>query len=169
MKIVLARHGETDWNASNRFMGRIDIPLNEQGKEQALTLKEKLAEYNFDCCFCSSLSRAKETAEIVCDGKCDVVCDDDVMERSGGDLEGKVVESWEEFSLDKTKESDEELFVRAKRFLERLKQTDYDCVLIVSHNGLLNNLRYCILENQDELEPSYIPNCGFEVYEISKD
>ena len=70
MKIVIARHGETDWNAGNRLMGRIDVHLNENGRKQTEILKEELEDFDFDICFSSPLSRAKETAEIVCDGKC---------------------------------------------------------------------------------------------------
>ena len=42
MKIILARHGETPWNAAGRYQGQIDIPLSETGEAQARKLGERL-------------------------------------------------------------------------------------------------------------------------------
>ena len=83
MEVVLVRHGETDWNSDGRLMGQKDIPLNDKGREQAEVLRNKLANMSFDCCYSSPLSRAKETAEIICKGKCDIICDDNLKERFG--------------------------------------------------------------------------------------
>lgn len=168
MKIVLVRHGETDWNLDGRLMGQKDVPLNEHGREQAKILRERLSDIDFDCCYVSPLSRAKETAEIICDGKCDVFYDDNLRERYGGEMEGLVIDNWGDYENDKTAETDAEILERAKAFLEFLKQTSRDCVLVVSHNGLLKNLRHLILEKDGEVnyDVGNLPNCGFEVYEI---
>ena len=167
MEIVLARHGETDWNLSGRLMGRRDVPLNENGRKQAETLRDKLVEMDFDCCYSSPLVRARETAEIVCDGKCEVVYDDNLMERHGGGLEGKIVNNWGDFEKDETIETDAEILARARQFLKMLEKTGYKRVLVVSHNGLLKNLRYCILGEVGELDYSKgnFENCGFEILE----
>lgn len=63
--ILLARHGETDWNAENRFQGHADPPLNERGRAQARELAGKLRDERVDAVFTSPLRRARETAEIV--------------------------------------------------------------------------------------------------------
>jgi uncharacterized phosphatase len=63
--IVLARHGETDWNRERRFQGRADIPLNDAGRAQARELAERLRSDSVSVLYTSPLRRAAETARIV--------------------------------------------------------------------------------------------------------
>jgi probable phosphoglycerate mutase len=63
--ILLARHGETDWNRDNRFQGHADPPLNESGRTQAAELSAALADEPLAAAYSSPLRRAFETAEIV--------------------------------------------------------------------------------------------------------
>lgn len=66
MKIVLCRHGETDFNVEKRLQGtRINHHINERGKKQAALIAEKLKDYKFDHVFSSPLIRCKETVEII--------------------------------------------------------------------------------------------------------
>ena len=64
-EILLARHGETDWNRDNRFQGHADPPLNELGREQAQVLAEALAGERLNAVYTSPLQRAAQTAELV--------------------------------------------------------------------------------------------------------
>lgn len=168
MKIVIARHGETDWNAEKRLMGQIDIHLNKNGRKQAKSLKEELKNFNFDICFSSPLARAKETAEIICDNKCEIICDADLSERYGGELEGKIIDNWGDYFNNKTVETDAEVFNRAKNFFEKLKNTNYQTVLIISHNGLLKNLQHCIFEKTTPLDytENNLKNCEYKIFEV---
>jgi len=64
-RIILVRHGETDWNKQGRFQGQIDIPLNQNGKAQAKAASNFLKCIPIQRAFSSSLSRPKETAQII--------------------------------------------------------------------------------------------------------
>jgi len=64
-EILLARHGETDWNRENRFQGHADPPLNEVGRAQSAELAATLAHEPIAAVYSSPLRRALETAETV--------------------------------------------------------------------------------------------------------
>lgn len=63
MKILLARHGETQWNAEGRYQGQEDIALSTTGERQAHALGDRLREVRIDRAVASPLSRARRTAE----------------------------------------------------------------------------------------------------------
>jgi probable phosphoglycerate mutase len=64
-EIILVRHGETDFNASETFRGRADVPLNEKGLRQAQLLGEYLRDEKIDAVYSSPLQRAVKTAEAI--------------------------------------------------------------------------------------------------------
>lgn len=64
MKILLARHGETPWNAEGRYQGQVDIPLSDLGIAQANALGERLKSLRIDRAVASPLSRATRTAQL---------------------------------------------------------------------------------------------------------
>lgn len=61
-RLLVVRHGETDWNRQQRFQGQIDVPLNATGMAQAARVAERLAADRHDALFSSDLQRARETA-----------------------------------------------------------------------------------------------------------
>lgn len=65
LRILLVRHGETDWNKESRFQGFRDIPLNETGRLQGRKAAEYLAAIPFNAAVTSPMLRPKETAEII--------------------------------------------------------------------------------------------------------
>lgn len=74
-KLILLRHGQSLWNAANKFTGWVDVPLSEQGRAEATIASCKLKnnKYHIDVCFTSMLFRAMETA-VICLTECDEIC-----------------------------------------------------------------------------------------------
>jgi probable phosphoglycerate mutase len=67
--LLLARHGETDWNREGRWQGHADVALNDRGREQARELAARLRDEPIDVVVASDLKRAHETALIVAEMK----------------------------------------------------------------------------------------------------
>jgi broad specificity phosphatase PhoE len=90
MRILLARHGETAWNAEGRYQGQEDIALSPVGEAQARALGERLRDVHIDRAVASPLSRAKRTAELALgDARIDMLTTDaGLMEIAHGEWEG---------------------------------------------------------------------------------
>lgn len=91
-KLVIVRHGQSQWNLENRFTGWIDIDLSPAGEEEALKAGNKLKEYKFDEAFTSDLKRASRTLDIILKeiDQTDIPVQHDkaLNERMYGDLQG---------------------------------------------------------------------------------
>jgi len=91
-RLVLLRHGESQWNLENRFTGWVDVPLSPRGIEEAKNAGIKLRNFIFDRAFTSVLQRANETLRLVLDavGQPNIPIDKDkaLNERMYGDLQG---------------------------------------------------------------------------------
>ena len=91
--LVLIRHGQSVWNAANRFTGWTDVELSEKGEIEAADAGIKLADVRFDVVHTSGLIRAQRTADIVMSkntvsGKISTRMDERLNERHYGDLQG---------------------------------------------------------------------------------
>jgi len=92
LRLLLVRHGETEWNRASRFQGQIDIPLNENGRQQGEKAAEFLKEVPIDFAVSSPMQRPKETAEIILQPHSNVPLElqDALKEISHGLWEGKL-------------------------------------------------------------------------------
>lgn len=92
LRLLLVRHGETEWNRMSRFQGVKDIPLNENGKKQAQKARDFLQNIHLDFAVTSPLLRPKETAEIILENhpQISLVEKTDLQEISHGLWEGKL-------------------------------------------------------------------------------
>ncbi|MFO5493732.1 MAG: histidine phosphatase family protein, partial [Cuspidothrix sp.] len=91
VRLLLVRHGETEWNRQGKFQGQIDIPLNDNGRNQAGKAAEFLKNVNIDFAVSSTMSRPKETAEIILKNHPNLILElfDGLREISHGLWEGK--------------------------------------------------------------------------------
>jgi broad specificity phosphatase PhoE len=89
-RILLARHGQTAWNAAGRLQGHTDIELDSTGREQARALADAVRDVGITRVWSSDLARARETAAIVATelGLPPPAVDPDLRERSFGVFEG---------------------------------------------------------------------------------
>ena len=139
----LVRHGETDWNRQGRFQGTRDIPLNDEGRNQALRLAESW-DGKGDVLISSPLSRAWETAEIlgIALGLPEPAFNPLLVERHYGSGEGLTqVERLERFpdGIVPGVEAPELIRARARKFLEILADEHRGRrVVAVSHGGFIN-------------------------------
>ncbi|MEH2028212.1 histidine phosphatase family protein [Nostoc sp.] len=92
VRLLLVRHGETDWNRQTRFQGQIDVPLNDNGRQQSQKAGEFLQEVAIDNACSSTMLRPKETAEIILKQHPNVKLElqDGLREISHGLWEGKL-------------------------------------------------------------------------------
>ena len=91
--LVLIRHGQSVWNAANRFTGWTDVELSPKGEDEAAAAGKELADLSFDVVHTSALVRAQRTAEIVMlhnrsSGDIPTRYDERLNERHYGDLQG---------------------------------------------------------------------------------
>ena len=91
--LVLVRHGQSIWNAEDRFTGWVDVPLSEKGIEEARQAGRLLREanYRFDVAYTSVLSRAEDTLKLMLEEmkvELPVIRDAALNERMYGDLQG---------------------------------------------------------------------------------
>ncbi|MCC2640628.1 MAG: hypothetical protein K0S45_1041 [Nitrospira sp.] len=91
-KLVLIRHGESQWNLENRFTGWVDVPLSPKGIDEATAAGKKLAGFTFNRAFSSVLARANETLRIILEelGQTTIPIEKDkaLNERMYGELQG---------------------------------------------------------------------------------
>ena len=155
-RLLLVRHGVTEFNTNRRFLGYSDIALSADGYRQIEQLRDRLASERIDAVYSSDLKRAIETAEIISSGRnLDIMPCPELREANYGDCEGltfseigsrypEVAEKCVNFTLElefPSGESFREFIKRTSKFLDRLaKHAPTETLLIASHNGPLKVL-----------------------------
>jgi broad specificity phosphatase PhoE len=145
-RVLLTRHGQSEWNALGRWQGQADPPLSDRGRRQAHEAARALGAV--DAIWASDLRRAAETAVIIGDdmGVGPVVLDADLRERDAGEWTGltraEIEQRYPGFLPDGRRppgwESDELLVARAQRTLERIADAvPAGDVLVITHAGLV--------------------------------
>lgn len=157
--LVVLRHGQTDLNASGRFQGQADIPLNAVGIAQAEAARRRLAGVTFDAVYSSPLSRALDTARLI-RPDADIATDPRLMEIDVGSWSGR---TWDEvkaempdyerhyangvdFRRSATGETLAEVVARGLPAIEEIaRRHPGGLVLVVAHGLLLNRVIHALL------------------------
>ncbi len=160
-RLLLVRHGLTEFNIMRRFAGYTNIEMSAAGYAQVEKLRDRLINEKIDAIYSSDWKRAMATAELISVGhNVDIVACPELREANYGDAEGLTFDEIKQlypgvagaithFSL-KLKfpggESFNEFVERVSTFLDRLnKHAPSETILIVSHNGPLRVLIWRLL------------------------
>lgn len=141
-RLYLVRHGQTAWSLTGQHTGRTDIPLTEQGEEDARKLADRLLAVKFNRVFTSPLRRARRTCELAGLGEVAEI-EPDLMEWDYGDYEGQRPEEirkarpdWSVFRDGAPGgESAVQVCERADRLIARLRKLEGN-LAIFSHGHL---------------------------------
>ena len=173
-KLLIIRHGQSEWNALGRWQGQADPPLTDVGENQAKKATKKLG--LFDSIVSSPLQRAKNTASIISEitGVGPVTTEVGLIERDAGPWQGltriEIEKGWPGF-LDSGQRPDgyepnPDLLLRIFAVLRRISKNSRisDSILIVSHAGIVH-----ALENLLDQPSMKVPNLGGRWVEFVED
>lgn len=182
MKIILVRHGQTNYNLKDLCNGLPSkkVYLTALGKKQAQAAALKLAKTKFEAIFISKLYRSGQTADIINRyHKVRVYSDKRLNDRLMGEFEGKrasLFYAWRNKHkkpwavIPKGGESYLDLEKRVKLFLSDLSKKNYKTVLIVSHLTVIAVMKgyFKHLSNRaiDKLTEKNIPNCKVMIFNL---
>jgi broad specificity phosphatase PhoE len=175
-RLLLARHGETDWNSVGRWQGHADPPLNERGRRQAAELADRLAGDGIAAVYSSDLARASQTARVVAERLgLDVVEDPGLREIDVGSWSGLTraeVEQrfpegyarWLGGEIGHDGETREQLAVRVVDATQTIAgRHEGETVLLVTHGGVIRALRRHAAGDPGDA----VANCGTATFALA--
>lgn len=178
--IYVVRHGHTDWNKQKITMGRKDIPLNDTGIKEAYDTSKILENINFDLIICSTLERAKQTADIINKNRNNqIIYDERIVERNLGSLEGKPYTTdnnqiWDinlnidSNGIETMKDFKSRVYSFIEEILEKYPEKD---MLLVTHGGV-SALINCYFNDslyEGLISSKFLKNCDYACYDTKKD
>jgi alpha-ribazole phosphatase/probable phosphoglycerate mutase len=183
----MVRHGETEWNRSFKYQGSSDVPLNEDGLEQARRIGVRLSAVAPDRVLASPLSRARRTAEIIMEhnpSAAAIELREELRELSFGVWEGLTIqeikkidarkyEKWRKAPFSCSPEGGEtfiEVFERSKLFAGELIKigSPGEDTFVVAHGGVLRAVVAALMgfDDIDLLWRMRLDNCSITVIDI---
>ncbi len=162
-KLLLVRHGDTEFNSTHRFLGHTDIELSPEGVEQVKKLRDRLASETIDLVYASDLRRAALTAQMLTSThKVKIVTSPELREINYGEVEGLTFEEiksrypdvarccvdWSQDLKFPGGETFEEFTGRIGKFSPKLRNATEQTILVVAHGGPLRVL-LCYLLGMD--------------------
>lgn len=171
-RLVLVRHGRTEWSVSGRHTGRTDLPLLPEGERDAEALRGPLQAFDVELVVTSPLARARRTAELA--GLTSATVDEDLLEWDYGGYEGLTTpqiresrgDDWTVFDGgvvpgDTPGETVEEVAARASRVLQRVAPVlDGKDVVLVGHGHALRVLTATYLRQEPRFGAHIVLDAG---------
>ncbi len=155
-RVIMVRHGQTEWNIANKRQGHLDSPLTEQGIGQAKALARRLTRERFSALYSSDLGRAMQTARIIAETTGHkIIADSRLRERHLGIFQGlvgdQIKEKYpEEYKLHRSLgpdyvipggESVREQVARNLDYLNEIAAKHFgETIVVITHGGVLSGL-----------------------------
>ena len=178
MRLLLVRHGQTEWNVTNRAQGHIDIELDATGHQQARALAPFLAQFEIQRVLSSDLKRCQQTiAPFLQKSPLEVQLREDLRERTFGEMEGQIyteLHQWMRGEAERLGVPEHEVRPTGGESMadvwKRLDQVEGDIfaesrtTLVVSHGGALAQLLSKIIRGSNETPRAFrFSNCGVTI------
>lgn len=177
LRLLIIRHGQTQWNLESRNQGHADIELNDTGVSQAKQIAEALRNETIDALYASDMKRTVATAnEIKLQSNVEVIQDVRLRERDYGTWEGKTHEEIERTDAEVLRayranptinrsggaETGIDVFMRAAYFLsDVLKRHKEGTIAIVTHGGTGSALIAALIHGTPSTASCFrLSNCG---------
>lgn len=183
--VYMLRHGETDWNNEHRSQGQTDIPLNDNGRDQARAAAAAVAALDIAACYASDLTRAYETAELALSAHPTIttpISHASLRERHFGFWEGITVSEIEAHKLShpdqyvdvdgtgrlfpKDAEAEALWAARVAESLLHLPQQHDKPVLLVTHGGVIRQMLRAFSPQTEMFQPG---NCHLYRFDLQND
>lgn len=187
MRLIIVRHGESEWNRIHRYQGQLDAPLSELGLQQADALAERLKDEPLDQIYSSPLQRAAKTAEAIAryHPQTPFAYADELLEIHHGEWQGKYADEiaaqyaeglreWREHPTRAQMpggESFSNILKRTLDFRERIYDRHKDqTVLVSTHDVIVKILVADALGmNMDRINRIWVTNASISVIEYGED
>jgi phosphoserine phosphatase len=187
MRLILVRHGESEWNRIGRYQGQLDAPLSELGLRQAEALAERLSSEKLDAIYSSPLQRARRTADAIAGFHRSLEIQEDpaLLEIHHGDWQGlfaadvreRYAEALEEWRTHPTRvqmpngESFSNILKRTLNFQERIcKQHGRDATILASTHDVVVKILIAdaLGMHMDRINRLWITNASISVIEYTE-
>lgn len=178
MNLYVIRHGLTKCNVEEKYNGRYDEDIIEEGIQQAIKASHIVKDLDIDLIICSPMKRTKHTMELVNVNNIEVIYDDRLMERETGKLTLTTIDEYydnEYYNYYSTKpveglETLPELFTRVHSFLDEIKlKYSNKNILLVTHGAVARAIQFYFEQMPKDgmlLNSSGQNNCEIKEYEM---
>lgn len=175
MKLFLIRHGQTDANLNKYYAGQTDVPLTEQGRQEAQAIRPVLEKFTFDRVYSSDLSRTVDTQKLALPAhtaiQTPLLREFDVGAMAGRYIADVIAEYGTEIRKTRSYvafggEDAAMVCVRMRKFLDELEAYPCEYVAAFVHNGIMNSMLQLVLNADYDRSATFTRNCAINVFEF---